>query len=156
MTRHSSSSSVQEREHWHLLFSCVTLIPIRLNANLCWTISATKFPAANSLHSDVCKVSEVWVCSVTQILESKVWLFSSCVSVLFLFLRIIPPCDPTADDRLYHICITAISVSLISCCNLTLIPSVWLLLYYTLTDIHVLWKMIVFFPVIKLCKVWLS
>lgn len=27
------------------------------------------------------------------------------------FFRTIPPCDPTADDKLYHICITAISVS---------------------------------------------
>uniref|UniRef100_A0A8C4I875 Receptor for retinol uptake STRA6 n=1 Tax=Dicentrarchus labrax TaxID=13489 RepID=A0A8C4I875_DICLA len=31
-------------------------------------------------------------------------------SFFFLFSRIIPPCDPTADDRLYHICITAISL----------------------------------------------
>lgn len=53
MTRHSCSSSVRKREHRHLLFSCVTLIPIRLNANLCSRISATKFPATNGPDNDV-------------------------------------------------------------------------------------------------------
>ena len=44
MTRHSCSSSVQEREHSCLLFSSVTLIPIRLNANLCCGISQSFQP----------------------------------------------------------------------------------------------------------------
>lgn len=43
------------------------------------------------------------------------WLKSLLVLLMcecFLLLcRVIPPCDPTADDRLYHICIAAISVS---------------------------------------------
>lgn len=37
--------------------SCVTLIPIRLHANLCCRISAAKFPATNGPDSDVW---EVW------------------------------------------------------------------------------------------------
>lgn len=57
------------------------------------------------------RFSEVWVCSVTQVLEF-VLLMCEC---FVPFFRIIPPCDPTADDRLYHICITAISVSPLSC-----------------------------------------
>lgn len=56
MIKHSCSSSVQEREHRHLLFSWVTLIPIRLNANLWNGISATKFPATNGPVSDVWRV----------------------------------------------------------------------------------------------------
>lgn len=39
-----------------LLFSCVTLIPIRFNANLCCRISASKFPTPNGPDSDVWKV----------------------------------------------------------------------------------------------------
>uniref|UniRef100_A0A673CXI8 Receptor for retinol uptake STRA6 n=1 Tax=Sphaeramia orbicularis TaxID=375764 RepID=A0A673CXI8_9TELE len=36
--------------------------------------------------------------------------FCSCVNIFFPSFRVIPSCDPTADDNLYHICITAISV----------------------------------------------
>lgn len=35
-----------------------------------------------------------------------------CHSYPYPLHRVIPPCDPTADDRLYHICIAALSVSL--------------------------------------------
>ena len=43
----------------------------------------------------------------------RVLKFLQIITVSFLLIsRIISPCDPTADDRLYHICITAVSVSI--------------------------------------------
>lgn len=58
-------------------------------------------------------LSEVLLCSLAQILNCL--LTCRCLPPPsphpFSFFRVIPLCDPTADDRLYHICITAISVS---------------------------------------------
>lgn len=65
----------------------------------------------------------------------KPWVLRLGLTVLLMcecfvpFFRIIPPCDPTADDRLYHICITAISVSPLAC---------WLTLHHFTLSCHLL------------------
>lgn len=92
------------------------------------------------------RFSEVWVCSVTQVLEF-VLLMCEC---FVPFFRIIPPCDPTADDRLYHICITAISVSPLSCwINVT---------HYNVLSFTVICSLGVWYHTMLsgVCKVWLS
>lgn len=97
-----------------LLFSCVTLIPIRLNPNLCSTLGFQ--PQSFQPQMILILTCEKFKAVHLKVGSGpKVLMFLLTSDSFVSWSRTVPPCEPTADDMLYHISITAISVSLPTC-----------------------------------------